>query len=118
MDAVEFLTNVNRICAAHGSADGCPDGCPLRFFCNKGYDSQTKETIDAAVKAVEDWVEDHPIMTRLSEYKKMFPDCRLWKTGYPVADPCTISSYYDDKKCDEMIDCDRCRREFWDEVLG
>lgn len=57
MDAVEFLTNVKRICASN---NGCTSRCPLTSFCDNNYYDLGKETIDAAVEAAEKWAKDHP----------------------------------------------------------
>lgn len=90
---------------------------PHSLFCTKCWDSWTRENIDTVVEAVEKWTEDHSPKTRLTEYKKLFPDSRIRRNGYPSVDPCSISVHYDDEMCSKMIDCDKCRKEYWDEEI-
>lgn len=113
MDAVKFVTTMKRICRENA----CTDECPLKFFCKTSYECQTKETIEKTAEVVEEWVKEHPIKTRLSEFKRIFPDGQLNSVGYPNVAPCTISTSYNDKKCDEMTDCSECRKKYWDEEI-
>ena len=107
MDAVEFLTNVNRIC----SGNGCVDECPLKFFCDRSYDSQTKETIDAAVKAVKEWAKDHTAKTRQSEFLKMFPKADVDAAGVLFISPCKIDKTLHGPLC--RPNCSDCRHDYW-----
>lgn len=113
MDAVKFITSMRRIC----QNSNCND-CVLSFFCCRGLHERTEIDAEEAIKIVEKWVEDHSAKTRLTEYKKMFPDCRLRDDGYPIADPCLIiDSYSSGDDCGKFSSCYECRKEFWNKVI-
>lgn len=113
MDAVKFITSMSRIC----QNSYCKD-CVLSSFCGKTWNEWTEIDTEEAVEIVEKWVEDHPIKTRLTEYKKVFPNCLLRDNGYPAADPCFImDSYYGGDDCGKFSTCNECRKEFWNEVI-
>lgn len=113
MDAVKFVTSMSRIC----QNSNCND-CVISSFCGKTCNERTEIDTEEAVEIVEKWVEDHPIKTRLTEYKKVFPNCRLRDNGYPSADPCLImDSYSSGDDCEKFSSCNECRKEFWNEVI-
>lgn len=109
MDAVEFLTNVNRIY----SNNGCINECPLKTFCDTKYYGLDKKTINAAVKAVEKWVKDHPKRTRQSEFLKEFPNVVV---GYGTINilPCWLDKTLA-QDCDGVHprECIECKKAYW-----
>ena len=113
MDAVKFITSISRICQ-----NSICENCVLSSFCNKCWNGWTDIDTEEVVEIVEKWVEDHPIKTRLTEYKKVFPNCFLRDNGYPAADPCQImASYSSGGDCRKFSSCNECRKEFWNKVI-
>lgn len=101
MDAVKSVTSMSRIC----QNSNCND-CVISSFCGKTQNEWTEIDTEEAVEIVEKWVEDHPIKTRLTEYKKVFPNCRLRDNGYSSADPCLImDSYNSGDDCGKFSSC-------------
>lgn len=114
METRDFLSAVTRIC----SDNECTDDCPVRFYCMNSLDKNTKDNIEKVEKVVEEWLKDHPVKTRQTEYKKVFPNCLLRDDGYPAADPCFImGSYSSGDDCDKFSTCNECRKEFWNKVI-
>lgn len=104
----ELIAQKNRICNIYHC-----ENCPLLGLNGECIFTNTLR----AIEVIEGWAEKHPVKTRLTEYKKVFPDAKIRSNGYPSADPCTISKLFDDGKCAEMIYCDECRKEYWNEVV-
>lgn len=114
MDAVEFLKAKNRMCREYGKLPrGCFE-CPIgndSGRCQAGVLENQKVTEEILVQIVERWSAEHPKKTRQSEFLKMFPIANP-----SDIDPCNIdTSLATDKRC-KNIDCDSCRREFWNEI--
>lgn len=113
MDAVKFITSMPRICQNSLCGD-----CVFSSFCNKLWNEWTEIDAEEAVEIVEKWLEDHPIKTRLTEYKKVFPNCLFRDNGYPVADLCQIMNPYSNGvDCGKFSTCNECRKEFWNKVI-
>lgn len=114
MDVAKFIMTMRRIC----QNSNCND-CVISSFCGKTWNGWTEIDTEEAVEIVEKWVEDHSIKTRLTEYKKVFPDCRLRDDGYPAVDPCLIivGSYCNEDDCVKFSTCNECRKHFWDDVI-
>lgn len=70
MDAVEFLRDFRRMCWTY--EEPCCENCKLEGggcnFTDLGCDHEK------AVRIVEKWAKEHPKKTRLSEFKKLFPN--------------------------------------------
>lgn len=115
MDVAKFIMVMRRVC----QNSNC-ENCVLSSFCGKTWNGWTEIDTEEAVEIVEKWVEDHLAKTRLTEYKKMFPDCRLRDDGYPTADPCLIMDSYSNSSgddCGKFSSCCECRKEFWNKVI-
>lgn len=103
MDAVEFLRDFRRMCSSYGpTCTGCKlagvQCIPTENNCDH------KEVI----RVVEEWAKAHPVKTRLSEFKKLFPNCRRVQ-GYPEF--CIID--FDQKQKCMRSECAACRKAFW-----
>ena len=104
MDAVEFYRQFARYC----SSSYCSE-CTIVESCKtKGKDGRDADKI---VRTIEQWVKDHPLKTRQSEFLKMFPGASV-SDGTLDIRPCIIEKSV---KCIalEGKDCDNCRREYW-----
>lgn len=110
MDAVEFFKTVNRLCG-QGCAK-CPvckkDICMVRRAAMLS--NASVESIEEMVSKVEQWVKDHPIKTRQSEFLKMFPNADLCRDVINIL-PCSVEKEM--SKCCDNKRCVECRREYW-----
>lgn len=106
MDAVEFIKTRARMCKNLSCGQ-----CPLKFFCSSSFFDQV-EIVEDAVSVVEQWAKEHPVKTRQSELKKLFPDLTLEDGWF-----CMCPKYVGQKECIdgplEKSTCDKCRRDFW-----
>ena len=110
MDAVEFFKTVNRLC----KNQRCCTECPIHkngMGCMVNADDDSVKSIEETVSKVEQWVKDHPVKTRQSEFLKQFPGASV-SNGILDIRPCIIEKSV---KCIalEGKDCDNCRREYW-----
>lgn len=111
MDAVKFLKTVNRMCSTFENCDDCPIQ-KLSYACGslKGEEQEM-------VSKVEEWEEEHPEKTRLSEFLKMYPKVYLkldLKSGRYFPDFC-INSFDKDHGC--TGNCSDCKEKFWNEEV-
>lgn len=107
MDAVDFLKQFNRMCKTY-IYDGCTECPAYKYRCGDQFDGQEED----GVSIVEQWAKEHPIKTRQSELKKLFPDLTLEDGWF-----CMCPKYVGQKECIdgpfEKSTCDKCRRDFW-----
>ena len=104
MDAVEFLRDFKRMCLSYDNCTGCElkdDQCiPTEEVCDH----------EKAVRIVEEWAKEHPVKTRLSECKKLFPNASVQEEGCPSL--CT--KFFDSTvSCKDSEGCLECRKKFW-----
>ena len=108
MDAAEFLRARRKLC----NDNVCEESCPLFYCC----DDNTEDSHIRQVLAVEQWAKEHPVKTRQSELKKLFPDLTLEDGWF-----CMCPKYVGQKECIdgplEKSTCDKCRRDFWLEEI-
>lgn len=110
MEARDFLSAVTRICSDNVN---CTDGCPVRFYCMSSADKNTKDDIEKVEKVVEEWLKDHPVKTRQTEFLKEFPNTVV---GYGTINilPCWL-----DKTLAQDCDgghpgkCVECKKAYW-----
>lgn len=82
MDAVEFFKGKNRMCDSFGS-DSC-DGC--KFKAEKGAmycHIYIKKYPERAIEIVEEWLEEHPKETYLTQFLKYYPNALMDDDGTP-----------------------------------
>lgn len=115
MDAVDFFKTVNRLCG-QGCAK-CPvckkDICMVRRAAMLS--NASVESIEEMVSKVEQWVKDHPVKTRQSEFLKMFPNADLCRDVINIL-PCSVEKEM--SKCCDNKRCVECRREYWLEEMA
>lgn len=96
MDAVEFLKQYSRMVKFGVQPFNIPSNLPY----------------EEIVSRVEQWAKEHPVKTRQSELKKLFPDLTLEDGWF-----CMCPKYVGQKECIdgpfEKSTCDKCRRDFW-----
>lgn len=81
MDAVRFLKEKKRMC---DSFDDYCTGCGIREKNLKMYCSTyIKKYPEQAVAIVEEWSEEHPQETRLTEFLEHYPNALMGDDGTP-----------------------------------
>ena len=100
MDALKFLTELDRMCNSFRNCEGCP-------FVDEGCRSApTKEKAEDIISVVEKWSEEHPQKTRLDDFKEKYPHAPMSNKGFPET-CCAHLGYC--KDCDAaLVDCKRC----------
>ena len=112
MDAVEFLKQFNRMCKTY-IYDRCTECPAYKCRCGDQFDGQEED----GVSIVEQWVKEHPVKTRQSEFFNQWPDAEIGYDGLPTVAPCQLNiellqcESQDD--CENRGVCDKCRRDFW-----
>ena len=110
MDALEFIRERNRMCKHFRGCAGCPaDG----MICSTIWGMNDAERL---VQIVEEWAKEHPRKTRQSEFLEQWPEARVDKDGILFVCPAGIvkSLRNEHGGCtNPMVDCRKCRREFW-----
>ena len=109
MDAVEFLKALGRLYNNYLCGDNCPsiDSC----------DDESDDGYVRKVQFVEQWVKEHPVKTRQSEFLKMWPDAEVGDDGLPSIAPCQLNVEL--LQCESKEDCEKrgvcgeCRCDFW-----
>ena len=110
MDAVEFLNEGTRMCNSYEACVGCPmyptDDCCM-----------VKMNLKQMISIVEQWVKEHPVKTRQSEFLKQWPDAEIGDDGLPSVAPCQLYKDMEEKDengaCCKTLGCGICRRDFW-----
>ena len=113
MDAVEFFKQRIRMCDSFGYCKDCRIGA---LKGGRQCFSWCWSNPEEAIGAVEQWVAEHPIKTRQSEFLKQSPEARIGDDGVLQIDPCSISASHRNAlgNCATMgRECHDCRREFW-----
>lgn len=122
MDALEFLKYAKKMCKQYGVENQKHDFC-------QGCPALTEDKIcianfqfdlcipDKAVEAVEKYAKEYPIETNQDRFLKVFPEVEK-SCGIIDICPKTISKEYRNNKnrieeCNNRIDCNLCRKEFW-----
>ena len=113
MDAVEYLTELNRMCRAHQACDGCPILDCGKIGCGVS-DSAPIELVDT-VEIVEQWSKEHPVRTRQSVFLERYPDTLLVGGAIYI---CPI--YIDGGSCYNYhggTDCSKCKQKYWSQEV-
>ena len=120
MDAVEFLKEAKRYCkwCKNTTQDGKKRLCDACYF-EKLNDIFNLHPMAYGkfVETVEQWVKEHPVKTRQSEFLKQWPDAEISDDGLPAISPCQLDVRWleckSQKDCEDRGVCDKCRRDFW-----
>lgn len=114
MDALEFFKARKRMCEATKCAS-CKL-CYMQGGCSIAPENEEIDACEEAIAIVEQWVAEHPIKTRQSEFLKQYPETRIGDDGVLQIYPCSISASHRNARgnCATMgRECLDCRREFW-----
>lgn len=103
MDAVEFYKAFKRMC----DKTDCRD-CLLDQKCRPSANVEPEEVVEL----VEEWVKDHPVKTRQSEFLRLFPNATINEgDGILCVTPCNIEGK--EFCCAKGKSCGDCRRKYW-----
>ena len=115
MEAKDFIYGLRRMCKYY--SDNCKyvttseiESCPMRDYNCKDVDKLP----DNAFDIVEKWVKLHPIKTRQDEFLKQFTKANVDENGVIRICPNYIDSTV---KCYAEVDCEDCRKKYWNEVV-
>ena len=101
MDAVEFLKQYSRMVTFGVQPFKVPSNLPY----------------EEIVSRVEQWVKEHPVKTRQSEFFNQWPDAEIGYDGLPTVDPCQLYKDMEEKDengvCCKNCGCAECRHDFW-----
>lgn len=111
MDAIEFINERQRMCAAF--TGGCT-GCPLDGTLCGGFNNVEAERL---VGAVEKWSVQHPRKTRQSVFLEQYPNARVHAEGIVDIWPCEVEKNMQNVIYCNSLSCIDCRREFWKEEV-
>lgn len=112
MDAVKYLTELNRMCAKSNTCDDCPIYKATKRNCGMAYSNA--EMLAGHVGIVEQWAKEHPAETRQSRFLKEFPNAI--RTTYGAIGICPV--YVDtDVKCGDE-GCEECKEKYWSEEVA
>lgn len=104
MDAVEFLRDFRRMCLSYDNCTGCELRCaaciPMEEDCDH----------EKVIRVVEEWAKTHPVKTRLSEFKKLFPNASEKAGGCP---DCCVNKFDSTVSCKDSDTCLECKKKFW-----
>lgn len=106
MDALEFFNGKNRMCNSFGS-DSC-DGCKFKvekgaMYCHV----YIKKYPERAIEIVEEWLEEHPEETYLTQFLKYYPNAPMTVDGTPKM--CLhILGLGKEGECAKMLNCIDC----------
>ena len=118
MDAVDFLKGYTRMCHYYQlcQCDGCPldsEGCNI-------IDYDTDERREYIIEIIEEWVKEHPVRTRQSEFLKLFPNALCGSVNKEYLDICPLPmTGRKPPMCSQdcNVPCQNCFREFWLEEI-
>lgn len=110
MDAVKFIKELRRMCAAHVGCESCSaEDCECQSLENMVEDTRI-------VAIVEEWSAAHPRKTRQSVFLEQWPEAKIDNGGCLDVCPYNVSATHRDK-CGYCVvrgkSCYDCRREFW-----
>lgn len=104
MDVLKFAKEFKRMC--HTYTETMCKGCP-REKCLKCEIKELSNTgIKELINDVEKWSKEHPVKTRLQDFREKYPNAQICESGLPSA--CCKSLGYC-KSCDPVgNNCEVC----------
>ena len=103
MDALEFIKERDRMCAASKNCNTC---LANRSGCIFNYPASNNEK--EQVKVLEEWSAVHPRKTRQSKFLEQWPNAETRSNGVLDIKPCSVEKSMVCCKC-----CTECYQNFW-----
>lgn len=110
MDAVKYLTELNRMCAKSNTCDDCPIYKATKRNCGMAYSNA--EMLAGHVGIVEQWAKEHPVRTRQSVFLERYPDANVHADGALAMCPQMVIKNYE---C--YGGCPECRKHYWSQEV-
>lgn len=101
MDAVEFVKQLRRM-----NKSGV-----LKSHLIYPYAGRETDSPEDVVSEVEEWVKEHPVKTRQSEFLKQWPNVATFDDGVIKIKPCNLDPNV--KRGCFGVACEDCCRKFW-----
>lgn len=111
MNAVEYLTELNRMCEKSNLCDDCPIYKATGRNCGMAYSNA--EMLAGHMGIVEQWAKEHPVETRQSRFLKEFPNAMRTKEGAIRICPKCVDT---GMECGEA-GCEECEQKYWSEGI-
>lgn len=109
MDAIKFMTEYQRMCTSYGRCEDCPLKAD-KPCCEMPY-RYTKELSSNLIKVVDDWSDNHPVVTRADLFKKIYPNAATGPSGVLLICPSELDLNF---RCEEQqTGCLECRQKYW-----
>lgn len=108
MDANKFMTEYQRMCTSYAR---CAD-CPLYADkpCAEMPSRYTKEFATKLINTIKGWSAAHPVTTRASLFKKIYPNAPTAPSGVLFICPVRLDLNF---KCEGQSSCEECRKKYW-----
>lgn len=106
-DTLTFLKEWNRMCKNSG-CNNCKVSDLIEslfrddFSCKNAF-----KNLHKCLAIVQEWSDEHPIKTRMSEFLKMYPN------AITIYDSLNICPMYVDKTFNCQQGCVECKKEYW-----
>ena len=117
----EFLQEWARLCRENICGERCGNiTCPLEKACDGRYSwcyHFIKNCPVEAIEIIQKWSDENPIVTRQTEFLKLFPNARILHThNTEVLDVCP-SGLDNSFSCEDEDLCNDCKYKYWLQVV-
>lgn len=103
MDVLKFMKERRRMCDYYSRCFECPRADEPN--CN--IEEMSDEELENFVNTVEQWSKEHPLRTRLQDFREKYPNVSMETDGIPAI--CCIDLGYRKEDCDPFkescVDC-------------
>lgn len=83
MDVLTFLKEYSRMCNSYISEWNC-NGCPRETEPTCEITDLGPEGIKKLINDVDQWSKEHPLRTRLQDFRGKYPNAEVYPDGQPV----------------------------------
>lgn len=80
MDALKFMKERRRMCDYYSRCSECPRADEP----NRNIEEMSDEELESLVNTVEQWSKEHPLRTRLQDFREKYPNAEVYPVGQPV----------------------------------
>lgn len=86
-DNFDYLGELVRMCSLNPECNECPLGLSDGCCTAKPYSIVRQKSLDTVRELIKEWSDEHPVKTRSTEFKKMYPNVKVDEDGYPTICP-------------------------------
>ena len=114
----EFLQEWERLCKENICGERCGNiTCPVEKACDGRYSwcyHFIKNCPVEAIEIIQKWSDENPIVTRQTEFLKLFPNARMRYRDDEILVldicPAALDGSFN---CEEDVVCAECQRDYW-----